>query len=48
MISGDVHFTYGVEVRFPPLAGRPEPTSAVHQLVCSPIRNAVWSDASDW
>jgi hypothetical protein len=41
ILSGDVHFTYGVAGRFDPDPARPEPTSAVHQLVCSPMRNAL-------
>lgn len=41
MVSGDVHFTYGVAAQFPPVEGRPPVASAVHQLVCSPIRNAL-------
>lgn len=39
--SGDVHFTYGVSAHFDTEPGRPAPASTVHQLVCSPIRNAL-------
>ena len=48
VISGDVHFTYGVEVRFPPLAGRPEPTSrgAPAGVLADPQRAG--PTASDW
>jgi hypothetical protein len=41
VLSGDVHFTYGVAATFDPSDGRPPAASAVHQLVCSPIRNAL-------
>jgi hypothetical protein len=41
VLSGDVHFTYGVAATFDPPDGRPPVHSAVHQLVCSPIRNAL-------
>ncbi len=41
ILSGDVHFTYGVEGHFDPDPARPAPVSAVHQLVCSPMRNAL-------
>jgi hypothetical protein len=41
MLSGDVHFTYGVAAHFDPVEGRPPAASTVHQLVCSPIRNAL-------
>jgi hypothetical protein len=38
VISGDIHFSYVAEVDFPESAGV---TSHVHQLVSSPIRNAL-------
>ena len=38
VLSGDIHFSYASEIRFPD--GR-EPRSRVHQLVNSPIRNAL-------
>ena len=41
MLSGDVHFTYGVAAHFDGIEGRPAVTSTVHQLVCSPIRNTL-------
>jgi hypothetical protein len=41
MLSGDVHFTYRTTAEFDAVPGRPAPTSAVHQLVCSPMRNAL-------
>ena len=41
MLSGDVHFTYGVAAHFDQVDGRPAVASTVHQLVCSPIRNAL-------
>jgi hypothetical protein len=41
MLSGDVHFTYGVAAHFDTGDGRPPAESTVHQLVCSPIRNAL-------
>ncbi len=37
VISGDIHFSYHSEVRFPGMAMG----ARVHQLVCSPIRNAL-------
>jgi hypothetical protein len=41
ILSGDVHFTYHTAAELVPQSGRPEPESVVHQLVCSPIRNAL-------
>ena len=38
VLSGDIHFSYASEIRFPD--GR-EPGSRIHQLVNSPIRNAL-------
>lgn len=38
VLSGDIHFSFAAEIRFPD--GRPL-ASRVHQLVCSPIRNAL-------
>jgi len=38
VVSGDIHFSYVAEVEFPPDEGV---TSHVHQLVSSPIRNAL-------
>ena len=37
-LGGDVHFSYLAQARFPPERGV---TSAVHQAVCSPVRNPV-------
>ncbi len=37
-LGGDVHFSYLAKARFPPAQGV---TSAVHQAVCSPVRNPV-------
>ena len=41
MVSGDVHFTYRVEAWLADDSSRPAPTSRIHQIVCSPIRNAL-------
>jgi hypothetical protein len=38
VLSGDIHFSYAAEVRFP---AEHAVTSRVHQLVSSPIRNAL-------
>jgi hypothetical protein len=38
-LGGDVHFSYLAEARFPRSR---EVTSAVHQAVCSPVRNPVY------
>ena len=38
-LGGDVHFSYLAQARFPPDR---QVTSAVHQAVCSPVRNPVY------
>ena len=38
VISGDIHFTYVADIEFPARAGV---TSAVRQITCSPLRNAL-------
>ncbi len=41
MLSGDLHFTYAAEAELADAPGRPAAVSRIHQLVCSPIRNAL-------
>ncbi len=38
VLSGDIHFSYAAEIRFP---AERQVTSRIHQLVSSPIRNAL-------
>ena len=41
VLSGDVHFSYRAQATFLVGTGEPAPTSRVHQLVNSPIRNVL-------
>jgi hypothetical protein len=41
ILSGDVHFSYRATAALPPEPGHAEPTSRLHQIVNSPIRNVL-------
>ena len=41
ILSGDVHFSFRSRATFPSGPGRPPPTSRIHQIVNSPIRNVL-------